>query len=177
MRLASSFYLRNQVVYFTFLCQYKLNLPIKRAPTWRPPGFTADFLFRSLASLPDPVLLQRNIIQPASLPVCQFTFPSSERCPTVHLSVCDVAMATNKPSSILARVCRDWSPAVALRPHFHISRGLLGKDYYTLKTGLISEIQERKMNVDVMFSHLHGHDVPPLTFVMWWSYFHKLNAI
>lgn len=50
---------------------------------------------------------------------------------------------------------------MAPRLHFHIIRGLLGKDYYALKTGLISEIQQGKMNVDVIFSHLHGRDVSP----------------
>lgn len=94
------FYLRSQVLYFTSSCHYKLNLPIKRAPTWRPPGFTADFLFLLAAPLiritrwPSSFILKKH--HPTRITSCvPVQLSSSERCPTVHLSVCHIAMATN----------------------------------------------------------------------------------
>lgn len=94
------FFLRNHVLYFTSSCHYKLNLPIKRVPTWRPPGFTADFLFLVAAPL-TPITRWPSCFIPKKHHPTRITscvpvrFPSSERCPTVYLSVCDIAMATN----------------------------------------------------------------------------------
>lgn len=103
VRLASSLFVFPLEPCF-FLFYFFMSLQTKPAnqtcPDMASPGFSADFLFLVAAPLtritPWPTCFIPKKHHPTRITSCvPVQFPSSERCPTVYLSVCDISMATN----------------------------------------------------------------------------------